>query len=491
VCAVDGHIVASCYSAYDTEYLRPNWAEQNPHEWVEAVCMATNDLLDKTQIDPGEIAVISLSGHMQGATLVDRAGTPLRSSILWADQRALPQAEQMERAIGRNEIYHLTGSRVSPAYTAAKVMWVRDNQPELFKQIYKVLQCKDYIAYFSNRRICHRLFGCFADTTAGYQPAHLGGRSDGCLGPLARHHARFIPSFCCHWRRYCRSICSDWFTQGTPVVIGGGDGSCATVGACSIKQGDIYNYIGSSSWIAVTTDRPVFDIEQRTFNIMHLDPDLYVAVGSMQAAGGAYSWLEERLRAPGQAEPDYDALDRAAGACQPGGNGLLFLPYLLGERSPYWNPAARGAFIGLTMPDGRAEMARAVLEGVAFNQRIILESLMSQGVQSEEMRLIGGGSKSAVWRQILADIYEMPVTVLDLPYAATALGAAIAGGVGVGIYPDYSVAQKLAPVIERTEPQPETYPVYQALYPLFKESYTALEGIYDRLGAIPKPVSKS
>jgi xylulokinase len=170
--------------------------------------------------------------------------------------------------------------------------------------------------------------------------------------------------------------------------------------------------------------------------------------------------------------------------CPPGGNGLLFLPYLLGERSPYWNPAARGAFIGLTMPDGRAQMARAVLEGVGFNLRIILESLQSQGVEVEEMRLIGGGSKSAVWRQILADIYELPVTVLDLPYAATALGAAIAGGVGVGIYPDYSVAQTLAPVLERTEPQPEAYPVYRAYYALFQESYTALEGIYDRIEAV-------
>jgi xylulokinase len=491
LCGVDGHIVASCYSAYDTEYLRPNWAEQNPHEWVEAVCMATHDLLDKTQIDPGEIAVISLSGHMQGATLVDRAGTPLRSSILWADQRATPQAEAMTSAIGRDEIYRLTGSRVSPGYTAAKVMWVRDHQPEVFKQIYKVLQCKDYIALF--------LTGVFA---TDYSDASLTQLLDierrtwavdmmAALGLDPGLMPDLFPASAVIGGVTAAASEATGLRQGTPVVIGGGDGSCATVGACSIKQGDIYNYIGSSSWIAVTTDRPVFDIEQRTFNFMHLDPDLYVAVGSMQAAGGAYSWLEERLRAPGQAEPDYDALDRAAGACPPGGNGLLFLPYLLGERSPYWNPAARGAFIGLTMPDGRAEMARAVLEGVAFNQRIILESLMSQGVQSEEMRLIGGGSKSAVWRQILADIYEMPVTVLDLPYAATALGAAIAGGVGVGIYPDYSVAQKLAPEIERTEPQPENYPVYQALYPLFKESYTALEGIYDRLGAIPKPVSKS
>jgi xylulokinase len=140
------------------------------------------------------------------------------------------------------------------------------------------------------------------------------------------------------------------------------------------------------------------------------------------------------------------------------------------------------------MPDGRAEMARAVMEGVGFNLRIILECLQSQGVKAEEMRLIGGGSKSAVWRQILADIYELPVTVLDLPYAATALGAAIAGGVGVGIYPDFSVAQSLAPVLQCTEPQPETYPLYREYYALFQESYTALEGIFDRLAAMQRAV---
>jgi xylulokinase len=272
--------------------------------------------------------------------------------------------------------------------------------------------------------------------------------------------------------------------QGTPVVIGGGDGACATVGACSIHEGDIYNYIGSSSWMALTAQRPVLDSQQRTFNLMHLNPDLYIAIGTMQAAGGAYTWLEELLRAPEQPEADYAALDQAAERCPPGGNGLLFLPYLLGERSPYWNPAARGAFIGLTMPDRRPEMARAVLEGVGLNLRIILESLQSQGVEVDEMRLIGGGSKSSVWRQILANIYEIPVTVLDLPYAATALGAAIAGGVGVGIYPDYSIAQELAPATEFTQPQPDTYPLYRELYGLFQESYHALEGIFDRLSTI-------
>jgi xylulokinase len=484
LCAVDGHIAASCFRAYGTEYLRPNWAEQNPHDWVQAVCMATRDLLDKTQIQPGDIAVISLSGHMQGATLVDRQGEPLRSSILWADQRATSQADAIASTIGRDETYRLTGNRVSPGYTAAKLMWVRDNQPQIYQRVHKVLQCKDYIAYY--------LTGVFA---TDYSDASLTQLLDlekrtwawdmlSALGLSASMMPELYPSSAVIGHVTAAAANATGLKQGTPVVIGGGDGSCATVGACSIRNGDIYNYIGSSSWMALTSAKPVLDAEQRTFNIMHLDPNLYVAVGSMQAAGGAYTWLEEQLRPPEQTEPDYGELDRAAAGCPPGGNGLIFLPYLLGERSPYWNPAARGAFIGLTMPDGRAQMARAVLEGVGFNLRIILESLQSQGVEVEEMRLIGGGSKSAVWRQILADIYELPVTVLDLPYAATALGAAIAGGVGVGIYPDYSVAQTLAPVLERTEPQPETYPVYRAYYELFQESYTALEGIYDRIAAV-------
>jgi xylulokinase len=467
LCSTGGQIAASCFSPYETRYLRPNWAEQDPADWVRAVCSATRDLLAKTNIQPGEIAVISLSGHMQGATLVDRDGTPLRPSILWADQRASIQANAIANTIGADETYRLTGSRVSPAYTAAKLMWVRDNQPEVFARLFKVLQCKDYIAHF--------LTGEFA---TDYSDASLTQLLDlekrtwawdmlSALGISASLMPDLHPSSAVIGPATRAAADATGLKQGTPVVIGGGDGSCATVGACSIQEGDIYNYIGSSSWMAMTTAQPVLDAEQRTFNMMHLDPNLYVAVGSMQAAGGAYTWLEEQLRAPGEIEPDYASLDQAAASCPPGGNGLLFLPYLLGERSPYWNPAARGAFIGLTMPDGRAEMARAVLEGVGLNLRIILETLQSKRVQVDEMRLIGGGSKSAVWRQILANIYELPITVLDLPYAATALGAAIAGGVGVGIYPDYSVAQKLAPATEYTQPQPQTYPLYRELYGLF------------------------
>jgi xylulokinase len=273
---------------------------------------------------------------------------------------------------------------------------------------------------------------------------------------------------------------------GTPVVIGGGDGACATVGAGSVSEHDVYNYIGSSSWMALSVKQPVFDPQQRTFNFIHLDPQLYGALGTTQAAGGSFDWLERLLRDSDQAEPQYHLLDDAAREVPPGATGLLFLPYLLGERSPHWNPLARAAFVGLAMPNSRAEMARVVMEGVAFNLRHILDCLRGQGAKIDAMRLIGGGSKSIVWRQILADIYNLPILRVDLPAAATALGAAIAGGVGVGLYPDYSVVRDLVPVIEAEKPNPDTRARYEALYDLFKQSYVALEPIYEQLAALPE-----
>jgi xylulokinase len=270
------------------------------------------------------------------------------------------------------------------------------------------------------------------------------------------------------------------------VVIGGGDGACATVGAGSISPGDLYNYIGSSSWLALSTDRPVLDPEQRTFNFLHLDSDLYCAIGTMQAAGGAYDWLERLFRDRDQLEAQHQALDALASKIRPGGSGLLFLPYLLGERSPHWNPLARAAFVGLAMPSNRAEMARAVLEGVAFNLRSILDILRSQGLKIELMRIIGGGGNSALWRQILADVYGLPLVRLDLSAEATALGAAIAGGVAVGLYPDYDIAADLIPTIPAERPDPTMHARYEALYGLFKESYEALEPVFEKLAALPE-----
>jgi xylulokinase len=200
----------------------------------------------------------------------------------------------------------------------------------------------------------------------------------------------------------------------------------------------------------------------------------------MQSAGGSYDWLERLLRRKGETKL-YEELNAAAASVEPGSGGLLFLPYLIGERSPHWNPLARGVFVGLTMAHSRAEMARAVLEGVALNLRMILDAFLEQGAKIQGMRLIGGGARGALWRQILADVYDLPILRPALLAEATALGAAIAGGVGVGLYPDYGVAHEFVQVEPAEHPNPDFRQRYSALYEIFQQSYSALEPIFEQL----------
>ena len=478
-----GNLVDSAFVGYTTDYPRPGWAEQHPEDWWQAVCGSTREMLSDSGRQASEIRVISFSGEMMGCTPVDAAGRPLRSSIIWADQRAEAQADALAGRVGRERVYQITGHRVSSNYTAAKIMWLRDHQPDLYAQTRKILQAKDYIAF--------KLTGAYAtdySDASGTNLFDLRARRwsqeivqaiglDPDLLPPA------LPSSSVIGTVTRRAAGETGLVADTPVVIGGGDGACATVGAGVVTPSDAYNYIGSSSWISFVSREPLYDPQQRTFTFAHLDPDLVFPTGTMQCAGGSYDWLERLLR--GDAETKlYDEMEALAVDVEPGAQGLVFLPYLIGERSPHWNPHARAAFVGLTMAHGRAEMARAVLEGVAYNLRIILDAFRDQGAPISALRLIGGGARSPLWRQILADVFDLPVLRPKLLVEATALGAAVAGGVGVGLYPDYSVAADMVHVDPGEEPQPAVAARYHELYPLFKGTYDALVGVYDRIAAI-------
>jgi len=270
---------------------------------------------------------------------------------------------------------------------------------------------------------------------------------------------------------------------GTPVAIGGGDGACATAGAGAVLPGDAYNYVGSSSWISFVSRDPLYDPAQRTFTFAHLDPEYVFPTGTMQCAGGSYDWLEGLLRGAGEGRL-YDELDSLAERVLPGARGLLFLPYLMGERSPHWNPIARGAYVGLSMAHGRAEMVRATMEGVALNLRIILDAFREQGAAITTLSLIGGGARSAVWRRILADVYGLPLRRPSLLVEATSLGAAIAGGVGVGLYADYGIVAEIVDARAAEAPDPEATARYDALYELFCRTYEALVPIYGELATL-------
>ncbi|MGC8780496.1 MAG: xylulokinase, partial [Anaerolineae bacterium] len=426
---------------------------------------------------------VSFSGTMQAALLVDAAGQPLRPCIIWADQRAAAQSDAIVAACGADAIYRLTGLRASPAYTAAKLLWIKEHEPELYRRAYKALHVKDYAAFL--------LTGVMASDysdASGTQLLDIRARrwaSDmiAAIGLAERLLPDLYPSATVIGRVTPAAAAATGLLAGTPVVIGGGDGACATVGSGAVAEGDAYTYIGSSAWMAISAAEPLMDVHRRTITMAHLDPGLYFSLGNMQAAGGAYDWLANLLTEAG-AGKDFRELDAQATAVPPGAGGLLFLPHLLGERAPYWNPAARGAFVGLAMPHGRPQIVRAVLEGVAFHLRLILDALREQGAAIRAMRLIGGGAASALWRQIIADALGLPILLPGLTAEATSLGAAIAGGVGVGLYPDYSVAGRFIPAAEAEQPDPTVATRYAAMIALYAEAYRALEPIFARLAEL-------
>jgi xylulokinase len=485
-----GNVRASSSYGYGTEYPRSNWVEQDPEDWWQAFCVATRKLLETARVTPGEIACIVFSGQMMGAVAVDRQARPLRNAIIWADTRASAEAQVLIDAVSMETAYSITGHRASASYTGEKIMWIRKHQPEIYRQTYKFLHAKDFIA----ARLTGHFVTDYSDAsgtnlydlqTKDWSPELLAAAgldrdvlpelhaSTDVIGEVTRLSAD-----------------ASGLAPGTPVVIGGGDGSCAAAGAGVVCDGSAYNYIGTSSWIGIATKEPVYDPDMRTFTFAHLLPDMYTPTGSMQAAGGSYQWVRDNLCAE---EMDaagklglssYELMNLQVMKSQPGANGLLFFPYLLGERSPRWNSNARGAFFGLTMSHTRADMIRATLEGVTFNLRVILEAFQRQGVQIQSMRMIGGGANGGVWRQIMADIFGMPVQRPALLAEATSFGAALAGGIGVGLYPSWDLAERLTPIVDTAYPTPDLKPLYDRMYAIFNRSYEAFVPLYEDLAVI-------
>ena len=485
---VEGRLIASAFHGYDTAYPEIGWAEQSPEDWWEAFRLATRRLLRESRVDPGRIAAISFSGQMMGCLPVDRSGRPLRNAIIWADQRSLEEAALLAERVGETRVYEITGHRISPTYSMEKLLWLRAHEPEVFRTTYKVLHAKDFLRL--------RLTDTYATDYSDASSMNLFDlRSKAwsseildAVGLPVEVLPEVGPSTKVVGTIDGRTGDDLGLRAGTPVVMGGGDGPCAAVGAGVVAEGSAYNYIGSSSWIALATSRPIYDPDRRTFNFFHLEPDTIMPTGTMQTAGAAYQWARDVLCADLVAEAarsgasPYQLMDREAALRPAGCRGLLFLPYLMGERSPHWNPHARGVFVGLTPSHVRGDMLRAVLEGVGFNLRIILDAFTRQRVRIPAMRLIGGGAKGALWRQILADVLGIAVQPLELLEEATSLGAAIAGGVGVGALPDFTDAERIVRVAETVEPRPDVRDVYEAQYEVFRDAYAALAPIYPRLG---------
>ncbi|MDL2323654.1 xylulokinase [Ruminococcaceae bacterium OttesenSCG-928-A16] len=485
---LDGILAASVLCEYPTFTPHPGWVEQNPDDWWQAVCTGTQQLLQKAGVQPGQVAAISFSAQMMGCLLVDAKGQPLRNMIIWADTRAAKQEKEMEELLGMEFVYRTTGHRISASYSAAKLLWVRENEPEVYAKAAKMLHAKDYIIH----KLCGQFVTDYSDAS-GTNLFDINTKEWSMpilqaldINPALLPNA--YPSATVAGGVSTRAAAETGLLQGTPVVIGGGDGSCACVGAGVVKEGTAYNVLGSSSWISLASKTPVYDKEMRTFNWVHLDENLYTPCGTMQAAGYSYQWYKNVLcgaetHAAAQAgSSPYKLIDEGAAQAKPGAGGLLYLPYLLGERSPRWNHEARGAFVGLSVNSSKGDISRAVLEGVGFNLRVILDILRA-GHPIQEITMIGGGAKGAVWLQILADIWQLPLQLPTYREEATSMGAAICGGVAIGAYQGYNVIEKMNKPQQTVQPNPKLAPLYNNLYAAFNTAYQNLVPTYTQLAA--------
>ena len=481
----DGRLVDSVICPYPVNYSNGTWAEQKPEDWWQAVVESTRALTG--HVDRSRIAAVSFSGQMMGCVCVDKEGKALRDAIIWADMRAVEQQRKIAEQIPEWEFYRLTGHRLSPSYGGQKFMWVKEHEPEIYDATYKMLNAKDYVIV--------KLTGEFvteytdASSTCLMDLDHLewSGRLLDAMGIEGEKMPRLCSSTDIAGYVTEEAAKLTGLLPGTPVVCGGGDGVCSAIGTGCTREGVAHSSMGTSSWISITSKNAIYDEEQKTFNWAHIVPGYVLPTGTMQSGGGAFAWYVEhfcdyeRDLAKERGVSVYTVLEEELQRSKPGSRGLLFLPYLLGERSPRWNPDARAGFVGIGMEHGREDFLRAVQEGVALNLNVVFDTFRKKGQDIREMVVVGGGAKSPSWQQILADVYGVRIQVPALLDEAASMGAAITAGVGVGLFRDFDEADRFLEIRRTVEPDEKAGELYRRLAPVFDETYGALEPVYQRL----------
>jgi len=471
-----GALVAARVARYGTDFGPNGAVEQDPADWWHSIGEGTQAVLAAAGVSADEVEVVSFSGQMMGATLLGSDGEPVRPALIWADTRSGEQCDRLIERIGMQRAYRLLGHRLNPTYSLTKVMWVREHEPEVWSRVRHVAQAKDYTAAKLTGRLATDPSDASSTNAFDQERGTWSGEVLAAADIDESLWPEIVPSTTVLGGVTSEAARMTGLREETPVVIGGGDGPLAALGAGVIgPDSGAYVYLGSSSWVSLAADRPLHDPKMRTMTFNHVIPGRFVPTATMQAGGASVDWVAELL----QTQPT--ALSQLAAEYEAAFDGLLFLPHLLGERSPYWNPRARGALIGLQRRHGRGHVARAVLEGVAFNLLTAIEAFREMGVQVGPTDAIGGGAVSDTWLQLLADVWGVEVRRRSLIDEANALGAAVVGGVAVGLMSSLNVASTLSAVERVFEPDTERHRRYAERHAVFLDAYARLEELFDAL----------
>lgn len=489
--AEDGRILASASSEYPCSHPKPGWAEQDPELWWKATQETLREVLASGAFKPDDVAGVGLSGQMHGSVFLDKDGNVVRPALLWNDQRTAAQcAEIEERAGGREALIKMVGNRALTGFTAPKLLWVREHEPQNWEKVRVVLLPKDYIRY--------RLTGTHAtevSDASGTLLLDLANRrwSDELLSKLDLDPSLMPPCFESPEVSARISEIGSKATglpAGTPVVGGGGDQPAGAVGNGIVRQGVVSATMGTSGVVFAHSDHLGFDPEGRLQRGCHAVPGAWHVMGVVLAAGGSLQWFRNEL---GKAEvaaakakgiDPYVLLTDEAALAGPGAEGLFFLPYLTGERSPHFDPDAKGGWIGLTVRHGRAHMIRAVLEGATYAMRDSLELIREMGVRIDEIRVSGGGARNALWKQIQADIYGADVHTLNSS-EGPAYGAALLAQVGTGGFATVPEAcDATIRSVEHTAVDPKVKPFHDRAYKIYRGLYQQLRETFREIGEL-------
>ncbi|MGQ9545416.1 MAG: xylulokinase [Candidatus Bathycorpusculaceae bacterium] len=492
---LNGEIVGHSAAEYPVYYPKMRWAEQSPLDWWKAVTSTTRQIIEEKSVKPSDISAVIFTTQMSGTLPLSSDGEPLMPCMIWLDTRAKRQAEKMSRGLIKIAGYSLptliTFLRITGGIYGhvgkdpiCKILWLKEEAPKIYAETYKILDCKDYLLYkctgnFVISRDCANIWWMM-DTRKGRL-----NWSDKILKKYGIDKAK-LPEIKratdIAGKLNSEAASEMGLREGTPVIVGAGDIASAAVGSGAVKEKKIHAYIGTSGWLGCHLKERKNDLFHYIGSICSANPDTYLCVAEQETAGACLDWLKNNLFKENR-EDIYKTFDEIASKTEPGAKGLIFTPWLFGERAPLDDPTVRGGFYNLSLEHSKEHIIRAVLEGVSLNMKWALGYMEKLAGKAESINIIGGGASSTVWCQIIADVLNRRVNKVHEPKEAGARGAAIIAMIALGYFKRFEEAEKLVKIDAPCEPNPENAALYEEIFVEFKNIYKNNKKMYRRLNA--------
>jgi xylulokinase len=481
---VNGIVVSTATNEYPMFTPQPLWAEQNPEDWWNAACKSIRNVLSQSKVNAKDVKGIGLTGQMHGLVTIDSNGKVLYPCIMWNDQRTSEECKEITDKIGFKNLLSITGNQVLPGFTAPKIIWLRKNKPDVYSRIRKILLPKDYIRY----KLTNEFFTDVSDAS-GTSLLNVKERtwSNEILSKLEipfEWLPEVVESISQTGSITKQASSLTGLTEGTPVFAGGGDQAAGAIGSGAVKEGIVSIVLGTSGVVFTHSNDYKIEPEGKLHAFCHSVPGKWHLMGVTLSAAGSFRWFrdtfafEEKLEAEKSGRDVYEILTSQAESIAAGSEGLFFLPYLTGERTPYPDPNAKGAFIGLNVRHTKSYLIRAVLEGVAYSLKDCYGLISNLGIKAERLIISGGGAKSKLWRSIISDIFNAEINTLSCTEGAP-YGAAILAAVGTGYYKTVNEAcEKILKIESKIEPDKNNVSIYSDFYSNYTQLYPHLKSSF-------------